>query len=971
MAPPRDARGRFIASKIVVGIEGDTDNLDKALQKSGKKTEKWSVALGNLIASGIESAIDGMVNVVRGSFELIGGIMDTAIDDAISLESAFAGVTKTTEGLADEGGNLTAIGEDMQRAFRDLATEIPQDVEDLMGLGALGSQLGIQRENLIDFTTTMAMVGDATDLTSETAAQAFAQISNVMNTPQAQISNMASSVVELGNNMATTEPAIVNFAQRIAGAGEIAGLTEAEVFGISAAFSSVGIEAEAGGSAVQKVLLSMNEAMLGSTGELVDNREEVAKRVGALQKMRDELEVLQQKEVEWTDKTKESSKMRHSIAVRAKEDAIDTAAAMIDQLDAEHGTIKEGAGMLANFAKASGVSASEFKELWETDAAGAFQLFVEGLGAAGDDAVGILKDLELKDQRLTRAFLSLAGAGDVLSSALDMSTEAFNANEALAEEAGARYATTESQIAMFENTLRDLSFTLGGAVVPFLNDMLEIVKPIISEMGERLPALLEEHVIPALETVIGWFGKLVTFLTEVDFGAIFASLKEGDLTGFLDMLSFAGIDTSFLTDQIIPAFQSVVGFIRENVVPIFELIIVFFKNYIPFAIQVLQDYYEAYLKPVFESLVEQWETKIMPALSDLIAFLKEFIPQAIEQLSIVWNEVFLPALEWLGKIMAEVVIPILGDLVEWFLRDIPIALAWLMEFWTDVAWPAILTAITWFKESAWPVIELIVAWLSENIPIALEFLRSTWQDEIMPALLVAMEWFQENVVPILETLREWFLETLPESLNKLKKVWAEDVWPIIEDAVTIAQNVIVPIFEEIGRWINDNMIPWIEYFGKVWVEDVWPDIETAIEDAWAVILDVFEPLLAWWEVIEDIFIKFTDWIDRIALKTFSFKISIPDLPDWAIPDSPLPIMTAWQEFEEWSRNAEIKPRIEIEAVDNGSLEMLNRVEQNRTTNVKEGDTFNLTAQYPEQSEMDLIDQVRRLQLESQISYGAT
>lgn len=894
MAPPRDARGRFIASKIVVGIEGDTDNLDKALQKSGKKTEKWSVALGNLIASGIESAIDGMVNVVRGSFELIGGIMDTAIDDAISLESAFAGVTKTTEGLADESGNLTAIGEDMQRAFRDLATEIPQDVEDLMGLGALGSQLGIQRENLIDFTTTMAMVGDATDLTSETAAQAFAQISNVMNTPQEQISNMASSVVELGNNMATTEPAIVNFAQRIAGAGEIAGLTEADVFGIAAAFSSVGIEAEAGGTAVQKVLLSMNEAMLDSS-----------------------------------------------------------------------------TGMLDKFASAAGMSAEDFQKVWETDAAGAFQLFVEGLGAAGDDAVSILKDLELKDQRLTRAFLSLAGAGDVLSDALTMSGEAFEANDALAEEAGARYATTESQIAMFENTLRDLSFTLGGAVVPFLNDMLEIVKPIISEMGERLPALLEEHVIPALETVIGWFGKLVTFLTEVDFGAIFASLKEGDLTGFLDMLSFAGIDTSFLTDQIIPAFQNVVGFIRENVVPIFELIVTYFKNYIPFAIQILQDYYEVYLKPVFESLVEQWETKIMPALSDLIAFLKEFIPQAIEQLSIVWNEVFLPALAWLGKIMAEVVIPILGDLVEWFLRDIPIALAWLMEFWTDVAWPAILTAIKWFKESAWPVIELIVAWLSENIPIALEFLRSTWQDEIMPALLVAMEWFQENVVPILETLREWFLETLPESLNKLKKVWAEDVWPIIEDAVTIAQNVIVPIFEEIGRWINDNMIPWIEYFGKVWVEDVWPDIETAIEDAWAVILDVFEPLLAWWEVIEDIFIKFTDWIDRIALKTFSFKVSIPDLPDWAIPDSPLPILTAWQEFEEWSKTAHIKPRIEIEAVDNGSLEMLNRVEQNRTTNIKEGDTFNLTAQYPEQSEMDLIDQVRRLQLESQISYGAT
>lgn len=72
---------------------------------------------------------------------------------------------------------------------------------------------------------------------------------------------MGSTVVALGNNFATTESEIVNFATNIASAGEIAGLTTDQVFAISAAFSSVGIEAEAGGTATQKVLLAINKAV--------------------------------------------------------------------------------------------------------------------------------------------------------------------------------------------------------------------------------------------------------------------------------------------------------------------------------------------------------------------------------------------------------------------------------------------------------------------------------------------------------------------------------------------------------------------------------------------------------------------------------------------------------------------------------------------------------------------------------------
>ena len=53
--------------------------------------------------------------------------------------------------------------------------------------------------------------------------------------------------------MATTEADIVSMAMGLAGAGKHVGMSEAQIMSFAAALSSVGIEAEAGGSAFSKV----------------------------------------------------------------------------------------------------------------------------------------------------------------------------------------------------------------------------------------------------------------------------------------------------------------------------------------------------------------------------------------------------------------------------------------------------------------------------------------------------------------------------------------------------------------------------------------------------------------------------------------------------------------------------------------------------------------------------------------------
>lgn len=198
-----------------------------------------------------------MLNFSRGwtvAGAAIGASLVGVTKAAVDYEAALAGVKKTTDPTAIQFAAF-------EQGFRNLANTIPVSAKELANMGAMAGQLGIHNESLLTFVETMAKLQTATNIVGEEGAAELAKFMNIMGTSQDRVSNLGSSLVDLGNNFATTEKDILDMALNLAGAGKQIGLSEGSVFGLATALSSVGIEAEKGGSAFSKVMINMAKAV--------------------------------------------------------------------------------------------------------------------------------------------------------------------------------------------------------------------------------------------------------------------------------------------------------------------------------------------------------------------------------------------------------------------------------------------------------------------------------------------------------------------------------------------------------------------------------------------------------------------------------------------------------------------------------------------------------------------------------------
>lgn len=224
------------------------------LQDTGKKWKETS--------EGINAATKPLQYTALAL--MAGGV--AASNFAIDFEDSFAAVKKTVDGTPEQLNAIKQSIIDMTTVGINGHNPIPLTTNELTALASAGGQLGIATENIADFTETMAMMGTATNLYGEQGAAVLARFMNVTNTSQDHVSNLGSAIVELGNNFATTEAEIAQMALNMGATGDVVGISAQDVLAYSTALSSLGVEAQAGGSSVARIWMDIQSAV-SSGGE--------------------------------------------------------------------------------------------------------------------------------------------------------------------------------------------------------------------------------------------------------------------------------------------------------------------------------------------------------------------------------------------------------------------------------------------------------------------------------------------------------------------------------------------------------------------------------------------------------------------------------------------------------------------------------------------------------------------------------
>ena len=230
----------------------------KAAEKVAN-AERWQQTGKGLKEVG--ESIDTITKPIQYAATAALGLGAASAVAAVQFEDNFANVKKTVDGTPEQLEDISQKIIQMSTTGVNGHSAIPQTTAELNELAAAGGQLGITTDNIVDFTEVMAQMGTATNLVGEEGAATLARFQNVMGVGQNEIRNIGSAIVDLGNHSATTESEIASMALRMGKYGSSVRMSAADVLGYSAALSSLGIEAQMGGSAIGRTWLSIEKAV--------------------------------------------------------------------------------------------------------------------------------------------------------------------------------------------------------------------------------------------------------------------------------------------------------------------------------------------------------------------------------------------------------------------------------------------------------------------------------------------------------------------------------------------------------------------------------------------------------------------------------------------------------------------------------------------------------------------------------------
>jgi TP901 family phage tail tape measure protein len=207
-------------------------------------------------------AAAGPIIAIVGSFVVVAKVMSSAARAGIELQSALIDVAKTTNLTQPELRKITGT-------FQELAKDIPVTTLEFLEFARVAGQLGITGVRNIElFAEAIGKLSVATDVIGEEGATSLARFLQATGVATENLGGFALQVGnvlnELENTSAATAGEILKMTSYTQGLASQAGASQAQILGLNAALLSLGVQAEAGGSAIVRTIGKIQLAVSGN-----------------------------------------------------------------------------------------------------------------------------------------------------------------------------------------------------------------------------------------------------------------------------------------------------------------------------------------------------------------------------------------------------------------------------------------------------------------------------------------------------------------------------------------------------------------------------------------------------------------------------------------------------------------------------------------------------------------------------------
>lgn len=245
-------------SQVLTGIQKKFPEMNKAVSKTNAYFKIFSRS-----TEGLKKNLDKIGGTIQdiGKSLTVGITLPVIAAAGFSVkafadyETALVGVGKTTN---LQGAELQSLGKD----FLEMSKKIPVPVEELLGLGQTAAQLGVRGSaDILKFSETMGKLSRASNVAGEEGASELARLISVTGGSVRDVDRFASALVGLGNTSAATEAEILSFSTRLGGSLAVFNVSGIQALGMATAMKSLGIEAEAGSSSIQRSMGAINEVI--------------------------------------------------------------------------------------------------------------------------------------------------------------------------------------------------------------------------------------------------------------------------------------------------------------------------------------------------------------------------------------------------------------------------------------------------------------------------------------------------------------------------------------------------------------------------------------------------------------------------------------------------------------------------------------------------------------------------------------